>query len=853
MAGRFHARGWSPIPVPYRTKKCLLPGWPKLQLTLDQLDQHFNGKPMNIGVLLGKYSNQLVDVDLDAPEALDVADTFLRPTGAEFGRKSKPRSHRLYTVELKTAKFLDPLKPEDDARAMLVEVRSTGLQTVMPGSTHESGEAIEWDNDGEPSTVKADDLLGDVARLASAALLARYWPGRGSRHDAALALAGGLLRGGWTEDETRYFVEAVANAAGDDEVTDRLAAVSSSAQKLESDQPTTGLPQLANLIDAKVIEKVRGWLKLKKEVVITPADEMYNDTGAALRFVEQWKGQVFHCRERKCWFLYDGCRWRRDTTGAVEQLATKTAMSIFAEIATVNDANKRKALFAFANRTASRFGIVAMLKLAESNRELARTTDHFDRDPWLLNVVNGTIDLRTGQLRPHNAADHITKLAPVVYSPDTVSDILGSYLTQVSGENLEFRAYLQRAAGYSLTGITTEEKAFMLVGGSKTGKTTLTEMMAAALGDYAAAVDAETWLHRRDVGQARPDKARLAGARFVYSSEFEKGRRLDVPSFKALLGGDKITARFLFADEFEFVPQFKAWFAMNEAPAIPDDDDGTWNRIDRLPFTHVIPPEKRDPTVKAFLRDPKRGGPAILAWAVRGCLAWQRKGLGMPAVVESATSELRQSMDPLAGFVADRCITEATASIAVGLLRREYELWCQQSGVAENDMVKGRAWGERLRKHGCTPDRDEDGKRVWRGIRLRDVTDPDETVDGIKSVDGIGPEIRKVYMQNSRDRYLYDNDDKSVNSSESVKTQRTPVVGDFVLCIDSDGSPHSGRWVDDGKRLIPELWPIDDIVPTPDGSDKFALFHKRGDGGKDRYWRLDQCIVMDPSTAEVTA
>ena len=264
-AAAYCQRGWSPIPVPYRTKKPVLKGWQKLRITAETVDSHWNGARSNLGVLLGAPSKNLVDIDLDCPEALVLADVFLPTTHTVFGRPGAPRSHRLYICDplSETTKLQDPTKSEDDKKAMIVEFRSTGAQTVFPPSVHESGESIAWAESGEPTTLTGTELLYAVQQLATAALLARHWPSTGSRHDAALALTGGLLRAGWPMEQTADFVQAVAEAAGDEETRDRVTTVETTARRLAQDKTAKGWPTLAQLMPQVVVDRVIEWLGIE--------------------------------------------------------------------------------------------------------------------------------------------------------------------------------------------------------------------------------------------------------------------------------------------------------------------------------------------------------------------------------------------------------------------------------------------------------------------------------------------------------------------------------------------------------------------------------------------------------------
>jgi RecA-family ATPase len=253
-------RGWMPLPVPCKSKYPLFKSWQNFSVTEQSLPAHFNGKPQNIGVLLGKPSGGLTDVDLDCAESLALVSSFLPLSNAVFGRQSKPLSHYLYIVtddQAKTVKF------EDTDGKMLLELRYTGCQTIFPGSTHPSGEKVEWHTDGEPSRVSYAELLRAVRRLAAACLIVRHYPVKGSRNDLVLALAGGLLRAGWSEKEAEHFIEAVCTAAQDEERCVRVKSVIGTAKKLANGEQATGWPTLAKLITDSAVERVRQWLGLR--------------------------------------------------------------------------------------------------------------------------------------------------------------------------------------------------------------------------------------------------------------------------------------------------------------------------------------------------------------------------------------------------------------------------------------------------------------------------------------------------------------------------------------------------------------------------------------------------------------
>lgn len=253
-------RGWRIVPVPRGQKGPCIRGWPDLQLAEPDLPTYF-GNSENIGVVLGAASGGVVDIDLDAREALGAADFFLPHTAFVFGRTSKPRSHRIYVSE--PSNSLARPKPGKFTAAdgtTLVELRADGQQTVVPLSLHPSGEFYEFQSNGDPALVEGATLSRAVAHVAAAALVARHWPAKGQRHDAALSLEGMLVRGGWTGEQIKAFILAVATAGGDEELKDRLRGVDSTERRLAAGCTATGAPTLASVVGDAVVTKVRDWL-----------------------------------------------------------------------------------------------------------------------------------------------------------------------------------------------------------------------------------------------------------------------------------------------------------------------------------------------------------------------------------------------------------------------------------------------------------------------------------------------------------------------------------------------------------------------------------------------------------------
>jgi putative DNA primase/helicase len=280
------------------------------------------------------------------------------------------------------------------------------------------------------------------------------------------------------------------------------------------------------------------------------------------------------------------------------------------------DEDKRKALFNFIQRSESERALGALVNLAKTDPRIAVSATAFDTQPHLLNCLNGSIDLRTGELLPHRREDLITKLCPVAFDPTAKSAAWENFLRDCTRADVELQSFPQRAVGYTAYGDPREQVILMVNG---TGKSSFISAVMAVLGDYATTADFTTFLKKDRIGSGPSDDiANLAGSRLVSSIEVDDGRQLAQALVKQLTGGDVIRARHLYQGSFEFRPQFALWLICNRAPVIDHADDAMWRRILRLPFDNQIPAAKQDKTLKAALTDLSLTGPAILGRAVQG-------------------------------------------------------------------------------------------------------------------------------------------------------------------------------------------------------------------------------------------
>ena len=437
------------------------------------------------------------------------------------------------------------------------------------------------------------------------------------------------------------------------------------------------------------------------------------DLGNGQRLAALHGRNLKFCYPWEKWLAWDGRRYRIDDTGEVDRRAKAAVQSIYGEAAAAQDKKQREALANHALKSESEGKRKAMIASARSEPDIPILPEHLDRDPWLLNVLNGSLDLRTGELRPHNRLDLITKLAQVVYDAKAECPTWWKFLERIFAKNFDLILFLQKAVGYALTGITWEQCLFFLYGLGANGKSTLLEIIQTLLGDYATRTSTETFLAKK--GNSIPnDIAALRGARFVAAVEVESGRRLAEVLVKEMTGGDRISARFIRAEWFEFKPEFKIFFAANHKPVIRGTDWAIWRRIHLIPFKVQIPKLEQDKELPANL---KKELPGILNWAIEGCLQWQHEGMTPPQAVQEATREYREEMDIVGDFLAECCIVDPGASVAARDIYGAYTTWATDNG--EKRPLSQRAFGMSLTERGFERKAGTGNISMWWGIRLK--------------------------------------------------------------------------------------------------------------------------------------
>jgi putative DNA primase/helicase len=427
--------------------------------------------------------------------------------------------------------------------------------------------------------------------------------------------------------------------------------------------------------------------------------------GDNLRFVPAW-GK---------WLVWSGRHWQVDDGCRVETLARDVVDEVWrgveASMRTV-ERSEAVSMVSFAKATASANGIQHFLSLARSEPGVPIKPAELDKNEWLLNCENGTIDLRTGELRPHSKSDYITKLCPTLYTKNHSSDTWERFVAEIMGGDAELVGFLQRLCGYWLTGSIRDHVLPIFYGTGANGKSVFLGTIEAMLGtDYAMHAPPDLLMVKRHDSHPT-ERADLFGRRLVTCVETESGGRLAESLVKELTGGDIIRARRMREDFWQFKPSHKLVVAANYKPIVRGQDHGIWRRLRLVPFAVTIPTDKQDKTLPDRLRKELHG---VLTWCVRGCLEWQAKGLQEPQIVLGATEGYRADQDILADFFDECCLIEPHATVSAGRLYQAYTAWCKANGHdPDNSTVFGRKLGER----GFESRKVSGGSKVRDGISL---------------------------------------------------------------------------------------------------------------------------------------
>ncbi len=435
---------------------------------------------------------------------------------------------------------------------------------------------------------------------------------------------------------------------------------------------------------------------------------LLTDVGNAGRLVRREEKRIRYCYGPGQWLIWDGKRWRPDERGRIVKLCKATALSIYEE-ARKNPADQDE-ITKWARTSQFRERLTAMAVLAQP--DVAVLPDDMDADPWAFNCRNGTVDLRTGELRPHHREDLITRLAPVEFDPDAPCPRFDRFLHEIFDGDRDLIRFVQRWHGHSLSGDIREQYLPIYHGEGNNGKSVLLDTISAVMGEYAGEAPPDLVTVRKHP-EHPTEIADLMGKRLVVASETERDAELRLQLIKRLTGNARLKARMMRQDYFEFARTHKMILVTNNRPTIKEDTEAAWRRLRLVPFEVVIPKAKRDPDLMRKLSSERSG---ILAWLVQGCVDWLREGLTEPDAVIVATEAYRGCANSLDAFMLDRCVLGEGLVCVTSDLMAAYADWC---GVNKRVPLRGRAFAAALKEKGCMPTK-IGGQRHWVGLVLED-------------------------------------------------------------------------------------------------------------------------------------
>jgi putative DNA primase/helicase len=632
----------------------------------------------NVGIVTGEQSGLIV-VDIDPRNDGDASfERLERAYGKLPVTKSAKTGgngqHLYFSVPAGT----DGLKDRPNVASYRgVDVKAGGYVVAAP-SIHESGNAYAWENDAPiaPAPSWLIDLARGGKRIKSVGGSPSALIPEGQRNDTLFRMACGLRARGYSPEAIRAAVAAESEA------------------------------RCASPIDADEIDRI-----VVSSMRYQPgSNHAETELGNARRLVDLMDGNARYEPASRDWFVWDGRRWVRDDEGQVIRLAKRVVDDLLSAAKLVNDPETLKRRVGFAHKSQSAARISGMIELAKTEPGIPIAFDTFDRQPHLLNVANGMVDLRTGALLPHDRNIFATHILATDYNAAASCPAFEGFIKDVLAGDKELIEYIQRVFGYAATGETREQCFFVLHGEGANGKSTALNAVRAVLGSYAKHTPTDTLIAK--AGGASNDLARLAGTRLVTASEANADQRLADALLKQVTGDEPIVARFLFKEFISFHPTFKLFLATNQLPQVNGNDPAIWRRIRTIPFTRVFTPEEQDRGLAAKLATEATG---ILAWIVRGAVNWYKEGLHTPGAVIVANAEYRADMDSVGQFIEERCEIAPDAAVTASALYGSYRFHSNNYG---RSPVNSTMFGRSLSKRGFPPDK-RSGVQHRIGLKLR--------------------------------------------------------------------------------------------------------------------------------------
>jgi len=447
-----------------------------------------------------------------------------------------------------------------------------------------------------------------------------------------------------------------------------------------------------------------------------------SEFGNGQRFAHFTQGRVKYCTNTKEYLAFNGQRWAKDSV-VVERFAKDVINLIPGEAIFHTTEKQQKDLERHVAKSKKWSGVVGTLNTARSEDGMQVEFEQLDRHPSiskpLLNVNNGTIDLKTGDLLPHSKDDYITTISSMDYNPKATAPRWNQFLQEVFEGDKELIEWLQCFLGYVLTGETCLRLFAILHGSGRNGKSTLVETIAKVLGgDYAKGVPTKTLYASKYESDTNPEIARLVGARFVYASEGKENEVLNTSLVKRFSGDENIVVRALYKEPIEFQPQFTVFLSTNHKPRIDDTTNSIWDRTRLIPFNRRFDDSEVDPSLRKTLLEEQSG---ILTWLVEGAVCFYQMGMKLPdcQAITDATQSYRADSDRIQSFLAEACSHNREVRVGVGDLHNAFNKWCEQEDGNSLHLITFR---KKMLEKGYKIDPGGGGKKFFRGLEIKDNT-----------------------------------------------------------------------------------------------------------------------------------
>ena len=671
----------------------------------------------NIGLLLGSISG-LLDVDLDSREAVVLADILLPHPLATFDRGSHDSGHYLYK-----ATTTGPRKSFTAAtKSTLVELRGDGAQTMIPPSVHPNGSQLcfkAFNENAKP--VAYDDLLKAVNLLAACSEIAQNWKD-GCRHDLALSFSGLARKHGLDANLIMQVLQRICQLTNDLEQEDRLNAVGTTfSRPIESVVGFSGLSSCLGDTTAKHISDrlsaYSGQAIQHTDTLCVPErrdglvhygqfSDKANVTEAKMgsAFAAWLTGKAVYVFEKKQWMIWNGCYWEADQRSIITRLAYQFVTEAKAALVDIRKYSDLSNLTQFESINK----LENITKFATTERSVSAS--EFDTDPFLMAASDVWIDLKSGDVIMPNPEILISKALSVNYDLSADCPHFQRFLGDVFEGDQELIGFVQRAIGYSLTGSTSEQCLFIMIGDGANGKSTFINVINTLLGLYGSTAASQTLIANggNSIGD---DLVDLIGARMITVSETEEGQSLAEAKIKQMTGGDRLKGRPLYGTHIQFNIIGKLWLATNSLPQINNTDHGIWRRIKAIPFNRTFSVEEQDKTLGDKLLQEL---PGILNWAIEGCIEWQANELQTPQIVEDQVAEYKSAMDSVSQFIQDECEQDGAHKYPAFKFYQAYRDWCGSVGCKPQSKTAFKRALEKL--SGVYQQRSSSGLQ-WHGIQ----------------------------------------------------------------------------------------------------------------------------------------